>query len=360
MKTIPLLSAMLLCTATHSYAANSWTNHKTDHSDNSQKASMLPTFTIDGNKSDWQSFQPLFMDPQGNTICDGQSDIKFIYYTTDGSYAYIMVETYAPLKNTDTIEINFDYKEGQHCCSESTADLHTNVSKNSFSAWTDEDLNGTLENASVSGVVTAWGEVFEMKIPLAQFGNPTQFMPVFVNTWDYNYSNLENNGCNPVEISTTIKSCWIPNELLKSTYNGSYLNIPMVSKNADNATVSNFTFKKNSNNTFSLIKSNSTFNGVWQIKYTKNGGGTTEEFPMHFVQSQNNISIIDSCNQDTTPDKGMVQGKSFSTVVNDDGMVIEGSLIGDELSGKVLSNGQMIGTYTGKRTESWICDPNRN
>jgi hypothetical protein len=160
------------------------------------------TIDVDGNPDDWLSLEPVLVDPQGDSICDADDDIKHVYTAMDDSYAYVMVETYGvPIDKSATIEMNVDYKAGQHlthgsaCCD----DLGMSISGGSLYAGNDDDLDEIGEPYPIYGYVIVWGDVMEVKIPLSQIENATWFNPTFVNNWDNSYE-LDLHGCDPSHI----------------------------------------------------------------------------------------------------------------------------------------------------------------
>jgi hypothetical protein len=157
------------------------------------------TIDVDGNPEDWSSLEPALVDPEGDSICDADDDIKHIYTAMDGSYAYVMVETYGgPIDESAVIEVDFDYKPGQHSRYgfELCDDLHTNISGFGLYPWYDADLDGFHDPYPINGYVVAWGDVMELKIPLSEIENATYFNPTCVNTWDYRYE-MDSHGCDP-------------------------------------------------------------------------------------------------------------------------------------------------------------------
>jgi hypothetical protein len=165
------------------------------------------TILVDGNPGDWSSLEPALVDPQGDCICDADDDVKHIYTAMDDSYAYVMVETYGlPIDRSAVIEMNFDYKVGEHFLHdpEHRDDLHTGVSSSGFGASNDNDLDRILESYPINGYVVVWGDVMELKIPLSQLENAAWFNPTFVNAWDESYE-LDLHGCDP---STVFSGNW--------------------------------------------------------------------------------------------------------------------------------------------------------
>jgi len=160
------------------------------------------TILVDGNPDDWSSLEPALVDPQGDCICDADNDVRYIYTAMDGSYAYVMVETYGvPTDESAGIEIDFDYKAGEHFLHdpEHRDDLHLGVSSSGLGASNDNDLDGILEPYPIIGYVIVWGNVMELKIPLSQIEDAAWFNPTFVNTWDDSYE-LNHHGCDPSHI----------------------------------------------------------------------------------------------------------------------------------------------------------------
>ena len=137
--------------------------------------------SIDGEGQDWQSYTPVATDPQGDTTGGPHTDMKAVFAETGPNYAYLMVEAYdPPLLSEATIELNLDLIDSDG----GVRELHTNIgSDGSFSAWMDSDGDGNWEEYPVSGALTAWGNVMELRLPLRQLGSPSQVQATFVNFW---------------------------------------------------------------------------------------------------------------------------------------------------------------------------------
>lgn len=136
---------------------------------------------IDGEGQDWHLYEPAATDPQGDTIGGPHTDMKAVFAETDSNYAYCMVEAYdPPLLSEATIELNLDLVSADG----NTWELHTNIhSDGSFHAWVDTNNDGIWEEYPISGVLTAWGNVMELRLPLRRIGNPSQVRVTFVNFW---------------------------------------------------------------------------------------------------------------------------------------------------------------------------------
>ena len=113
---------------------------------------------------------PAYVDAQGDGTCGADTDIKSIYTAMDGTYAYVMVETYGvPINNADVLGINFQYD---------FQNLGMNIAgNNNLTAW----VNG--DEYPISGYTVAWDSVMEARIPLSALGNPSNFDPTLVKTW---------------------------------------------------------------------------------------------------------------------------------------------------------------------------------
>ena len=132
-------------------------------------STQVATITVDGDPGDWASLSPAYVDAQGDGTCGADTDIKSIYTAMDGTYAYVMVETYGvPINNAAVLEINFQYD---------FQNVHTNIFGNNLSAW----VNG--DDYPINGYTVAWGNVMEARIPLSELDNPSNFDPIYVNSW---------------------------------------------------------------------------------------------------------------------------------------------------------------------------------
>ena len=147
------------------------------------------TINVDGNPVDWVGLIPAIIDPSSDNNSGGASyDLKSVYTAIDDMYAYVMVSTYGTqIPQEASVEVNFDYKPGQHIMhgNEAFADIHTNIRPidNTFVAWTDDDLDGILEEFPISGYSIANGSVLELRIPLSGLENSEYFNPTFINIW---------------------------------------------------------------------------------------------------------------------------------------------------------------------------------
>ncbi|MCK4816479.1 hypothetical protein KA005_11985, partial [bacterium] len=167
------------------------------------------TITVDGSVDDWAGLTPAASDPQGDSTGGSGGDIKHVYTAIDSTYAYVMVETHnIPINATANVELNFNYKPGQHFTSARFDDLHTNIGYSTIYAWNDNDLDGSMESYPISGYTVARGDVLEARIPLAQIENASYFNPTFVNIWASGASN----GDDP----TTIPSIGTSSTLINS------------------------------------------------------------------------------------------------------------------------------------------------
>ena len=132
-------------------------------------STQVATITVVGDPGDWASLSPAYVDAQGDGTCGADTDIKSIYTAMDGTYAYVMVETYGvPINNADVLGIDFQYD---------FQNLHTNIWGNTLAAW----VNG--DEYPISGYAVAWGNVMEARIPLSALGNPSNFDPTLVKSW---------------------------------------------------------------------------------------------------------------------------------------------------------------------------------
>ena len=164
---------------------------------NIKRATYIAPIIIDGNAGEWTGSELFYVDAQGDSICGSDADIKNIYTVMDASYAYIMIETYGvPIHNDAIVEIDVDYKPGQHYTGDLRNDIHLNIGFSSLSAWNDDDLDGNMEPYPINGYVTVRDSVMEIQIPLSEIENAAYFTPTFVNMWDYDYQ-LGGSGCDP-------------------------------------------------------------------------------------------------------------------------------------------------------------------
>ena len=149
---------------------------------------------VDGNPDDWGAIPTEvlftnFNDVENDSLCGSDADIKRVMTAVDDQFVYIMVETYGKPINIDSVlEINFDYKIGQHIVGPSGLDLHTNITRNILRAWNDIDLDGNDEEYPLNGYAIVWGDVAEIRIPISQFEDTNYFYATFINIWDYDFA----------------------------------------------------------------------------------------------------------------------------------------------------------------------------
>ena len=162
------------------------------------RSTQTATIVVDGDPSDWFSLEPAYLDPKGDCECSQDYDIKAIFTAIDSNYAYIMVETYGiPINKSAILEINFDYKPGQHFGHGPLDDLGTNFRGSDIYAWVDIDLDGKSEDYPIAGYSVVRGDVLEARIPLSEIGNPSYFNVTFLNIW---------NGSSSCDVSKNIPS----------------------------------------------------------------------------------------------------------------------------------------------------------
>ena len=145
--------------------------------------------TVDGNSFEWSSFYPVYVDPEGDSVCNSDTDLKAVYTAMDDQYVYLMVETYGkPVKNDAVFEMRFDYQRDDTNYPGQIIDLGTNIGDGYFNAWIDPDGDGEIEPYPIDVQAVAVGEVLEVAIPRAELGYPDYFNVVFAALWDYDFT----------------------------------------------------------------------------------------------------------------------------------------------------------------------------
>jgi hypothetical protein len=136
---------------------------------------------IDGDGADWLPYAAVATDPQGDTTGGAHTDMKAVFTEQGQNYVYVMVERYdPPLLLDGTVELNLALVGSD----DSVQELHTNIrSDGSFRAWVDVDRDGNWEDYPVSGALTAWRNVMELRLPLRELGDPLVVETTFVNLW---------------------------------------------------------------------------------------------------------------------------------------------------------------------------------
>lgn len=139
------------------------------------------TVIIDGNNSDWSSLEPACIVSKGTYTGTPDANIEAVYTALDQNNVYFMVQTAAPLKDSNvlSVEINFNYKSGQYFGHGPWDDLHTNIS---IGSETLSASTGDFEPVPLNATVKV-GQVLEVAIPRAELADQGYFNATFVNTW---------------------------------------------------------------------------------------------------------------------------------------------------------------------------------
>lgn len=175
------------------------------------------TVIVDGNNADWSSLEPACIVSGGTYTGTPDANIEAVYTALDQNNVYFMVQTAAPLKDSNvlTVEINFNYKSGQHFGHGSWDDLHTSVSigGETLSAW-----KGAMEPVTLNATVRV-GQVLEVAIPRAELDDDGYFNATFVNTWKADSAPGEGEDPTWVDpvISPSLGMSWFT-----GTYEGTY------------------------------------------------------------------------------------------------------------------------------------------
>ena len=119
--------------------------------------------TIDGDPSDWENYEILFTDPEGDDQ-GGDFDIAVVRAFINNQFLYMLIETYEP--PTEYIQIDFDLMAGnRHFIAsfkpvkESPASLGEIIS---------DQFNSIGE---IAGSSSAFDQALEFKVPLSALGN---------------------------------------------------------------------------------------------------------------------------------------------------------------------------------------------
>lgn len=117
--------------------------------------------TIDGDPSDWESYEVMYTDPQGDHQ-NGGFDIAHVRAFTNDQYLYVLIETYEPPE--DYVQIDLDV----------TADLISYLVILNPGAQVYLAKMTVSEPEPIGDVVGSLGmvgEAVEMKVPLSVFGD---------------------------------------------------------------------------------------------------------------------------------------------------------------------------------------------
>ena len=181
---------------------------------------VITNITVDGDPGDWAGVTPLLEDERGDSFGSTNADIRRVYAAMDGSNAYVMIETYAAIHPTANIEVNLNYKPGQHAYRAEYDDLHVNIYTNSLAAWTNE-----MAPCPIAGEVVARGQVAEASIPLSEIGNPDYFTVTFANIW----STTNSGGDDPSDIEIQLSGHLDQFDQFGTITNASYYEIASTS-----------------------------------------------------------------------------------------------------------------------------------
>jgi len=136
--------------------------------------------SIDGAGADWQNYPPVASDASGDSVGGAHTDVKALHLEWCSSYLYLMFEVYdPPLVAPATLELNLELVDGSV-----VRRLGSNIqSAGGFFGWMDTDGDGELEPYPVRGALMAWGDVFELRLPLRALGQPQSVRFAGANLW---------------------------------------------------------------------------------------------------------------------------------------------------------------------------------
>lgn len=124
-------------------------------------AQEVTQIVIDGDPSDWESYEVLLADPAGDTARGG-FDIAAVRAFTNDAFLYVLIETHNPA--TDFVQLDLDVRSGASSFVISFwpgADQEPYMGEVTTGEW--EDI-GEVESSS-----SALGEAVEVKMPLIYF-----------------------------------------------------------------------------------------------------------------------------------------------------------------------------------------------
>ena len=131
-----------------------------------QPAPSLPletTIRIDGNPSDWEDYEILLTDVEGDHTC-GEFDIVAVHAFTNDTFLYVLVESYQP--PSDYVQVDLDlFTSGK--------DFLITFHPQDLSSGHMGDVTGGdyKEIGEIAGSMSAASEAAEFKVPLSAFGD---------------------------------------------------------------------------------------------------------------------------------------------------------------------------------------------
>jgi len=127
-------------------------------------------FTADGRRDDWKDLEPALRDKEGDSAAGDVLDLRSLNSALDDNYLYLLIEAGQEPEGRWALDIFVDLHAKNACGS----------SERSIKVWSDQP--GAFTIASVDNcpdsaaqtypAVFAWGEAFELRIPLVYLNNP--------------------------------------------------------------------------------------------------------------------------------------------------------------------------------------------
>jgi sugar lactone lactonase YvrE len=126
-----------------------------------ETGSVFTQIIIDGDPSDWESYEVIYTDTEGD-YQDGGFDIAAIRAFTNDAYLYILIETYFPA--TDFVQLDLDVRSGARTF---VISFWPGTGQEPFMG---EVTTGEwTEVGPISNSASALGEAVEIKMPLVYF-----------------------------------------------------------------------------------------------------------------------------------------------------------------------------------------------
>ena len=127
---------------------------------------------VDGQGEDWAAYQPALSDKSGDSAAGETLDLRALYSAVDENYLYMMLEAGPQPEGKWAVDFFVDLKAKNACGS----------SERSIKIWSDQPDGftvGSVDNCPDSSAQTypalfVWGEVLEVRIPLAYLNNPDE------------------------------------------------------------------------------------------------------------------------------------------------------------------------------------------
>ena len=162
------------------------------------------TMTIDGASNDWTGIEPIYNDPQGDSICGTGTDIRDVYFAQDSTYLYWRMDTWSGTYAYDLPSEGPTVSIRQLTGSPTAGDVEARVFNHNGISGVIWQHDGSSWIQAFYGPEYGWvNNIAEGKIPLSMFSGAE-----YTKVYTYYFSGVDGGDCDSLEPSpiTDIKA----------------------------------------------------------------------------------------------------------------------------------------------------------